>query len=147
MAPAGGAGGGGDPVASVTLSPVAALCGVAAAALAPLVQDEPGGLEHLARSIEQDDRTLWRVSIGSTPAGWVVSRVERYTPGGPEFWIVFAAGGDPRAPLAPSVLEALEIYARGLGCARVVFWTRRRGLASLAASRGYSANIVMRKAL
>lgn len=131
-------------MASVRLVLQAALDGAAWAALAPLADAQPGGIAHLADEINKGGRTLWAASINGHAAGWMVTRTET-APDGIEFWISYAIGGDASRPIAPACLAAVESYAAGLGCRRVVFWTRRVGLARIAEMAGYSVDLVLQK--
>jgi hypothetical protein len=133
-------------MAEVKLVPLAALDGAAWAALAPLADAQPGGIAHLAAEIDAGWRTLWAGSINGHAAGWMVTRTET-APDGLEFWISYAIGGDASRPVSPACLAAVESYAAGLGCRRVIFWTRRTGLARIAELAGYSVDLVLQKEL
>lgn len=130
---------------TLTLS-ACAWSGAAAAALAPLAEHEPGGLDAWREDVEAARATLWAAELAGEPKGFALTRTAEARDG-LEFWIIAASGGVPGAPLTPGALVAFERFAAGLGARRVIFWTRRPGLGRIAAAAGYRMHLVAEKEL
>lgn len=84
----------------------------------------------------------------SDTAGAVALSV-RFEGGGA--WIVAAAGGGVK-PMAATVLQTMEAFAKARACAWIGFQTLRKGLHRIAIRRGYAAQacghgFILRKSL
>jgi hypothetical protein len=121
-------------------------CEAARAALAPLADQEPGGVERVAQDVQAGRWTLWEARRGSSPLGFLVTSIEP-GPDGAELFIHYGVGGDPRAPVAGAGLRLAEHLARELGARRLAFWTRRDGLKAIAERAGWAARHVLEREL